>query len=115
MVGWHHGLNECEFGQVLGDSEGEGSLAYCSPWGCTELDIIELLNNNSIYLHIWGSGVESPGWEVSVHTAAPCAMLGCAGHPPGQGFPRVTVPHGGPGNPRRQYDCYNWGRGAPGA
>ena len=52
MVGWHHGLNECEFGQVLGDSEGEGSLAYCSPWGCTELDIIELLNNNSIYLHI---------------------------------------------------------------
>ena len=27
MVGWHHGLNGHEFGQTLGDSEGQGSLA----------------------------------------------------------------------------------------
>ena len=33
MVGWHHQLNGHEFEQTLGDSEGEGSLACCSPWG----------------------------------------------------------------------------------
>ena len=26
MVGWHDRLNECEFEQTLGDSEGQGSL-----------------------------------------------------------------------------------------
>ena len=31
MVGWHHWLNEHEFVQTLGDSEGQGSLACCSP------------------------------------------------------------------------------------
>ena len=38
MVGWHHELNGHEFEQALGDSEGQGSLACCSPWGCRELD-----------------------------------------------------------------------------
>ena len=32
MVGWHHWLNGHEFEQTLGDSEGLGSLACCSPW-----------------------------------------------------------------------------------
>ena len=32
MVGWHHRLNGHEFEQTLGDSEGQGSLARCSPW-----------------------------------------------------------------------------------
>ena len=31
MVGWHHGLNEYEFAQTLGDVEGQGSLACCIP------------------------------------------------------------------------------------
>ena len=31
MVGWHHWLNGCEFGQALGDGEGQESLACCSP------------------------------------------------------------------------------------
>ena len=31
MVGWHHRLNGHEFQQTLGDSEEQGSLAYCSP------------------------------------------------------------------------------------
>ena len=34
MVGWYHQLNGHEFEQTLGDSEGRGSLACCSPWGC---------------------------------------------------------------------------------
>ena len=33
MVGWHHQFNGHEFGQTLGDSEGQGSLVCCSPWG----------------------------------------------------------------------------------
>ena len=33
MVGWHHQINGHKFEQTLGDSEGQGSLAYCSPWG----------------------------------------------------------------------------------
>ena len=31
MVGWHHWLNRHEFEQAPRDSEGEGSLACCSP------------------------------------------------------------------------------------
>ena len=36
MVGWHHRLNEREFEQTPGDTEGQGSLACCSPWGHKE-------------------------------------------------------------------------------
>ena len=39
MVEWHHLLNENEFEQTLGDSEGEGGLVCCSPWGLKELDM----------------------------------------------------------------------------
>ena len=46
MVGWHHWLNGHEFEQTLGDSEGQGSLACCSPWGCKESNTTEQLNNN---------------------------------------------------------------------
>ena len=38
MVGWHHWLNGHEFEQPLGDSEGQGSLACCSPQCHKELD-----------------------------------------------------------------------------
>ena len=47
MVGWHHRLNGHEFEQALGDCEGQGSLACCSPWGCKEWDTTEWMNNNS--------------------------------------------------------------------
>ena len=33
MVGWHHWLNGQECEQALGNSEAQGSLACCSPWG----------------------------------------------------------------------------------
>ena len=44
MVGWHHLFNEHEFEQILGDSERQGSLVCCSPWGHKELDMTEWLN-----------------------------------------------------------------------
>jgi len=34
MAGYHHRLNGHEFEQAPGDSEGRGSLACLSPWGC---------------------------------------------------------------------------------
>ena len=36
MVGWYHWVNWHEFEQTPGNSEGQGSLACCSPWGCKE-------------------------------------------------------------------------------
>ena len=48
MVGWHHWLNGHEFEQALGDGEGQGSLACCSPWCCKELNIAEWLNNKTL-------------------------------------------------------------------
>ena len=39
IVGWHHQLNGHEFAQTLGDGEGQGSLACCSPWSYKELDV----------------------------------------------------------------------------
>ena len=34
MVGWHHRLSACEFEQTPGDSGGQRSMAYHSPWDC---------------------------------------------------------------------------------
>ena len=33
MVGRHHCLSGHDFVQTLGDGEGQGGLACCSPWG----------------------------------------------------------------------------------
>ena len=53
MVGWHHRLNGHEFEQTLGDGEGQGSLACCSPCDCKESDMTECLNNNKVEVMIW--------------------------------------------------------------
>ena len=45
LDGRHHWLSGCEFEKTLGDSEGQGSLACCSPWGRKESDTSERLNN----------------------------------------------------------------------
>ena len=55
MVGWHHPLNGHEFEQIPGDSEGQGRLAFCSPWGCKELDTTEQLN---LAEYQWNGGEE---------------------------------------------------------
>ena len=78
MVGWHHGLNGHGFEQTLRDSGGQGSLAYCSPWGCKELDTSEQQESNTLDLayervHLT---LSQPPWTVSHQ--APLSM----------GFPR---------------------------
>ena len=45
MLGWHHWLNGQEFEQTLGNCEGQGNLACCSPWGHKESDTTERLNS----------------------------------------------------------------------
>ena len=42
IVGWHHQLNGHEFEQALGDGDGQGSVACCSPWGHKELDMTNI-------------------------------------------------------------------------
>ena len=57
MVGWHHWLNGYKFEQSQGESEGQGSLACCSPWGLKELAAVEWLNNNNNSSHsAFGTG-----------------------------------------------------------
>ena len=41
MVGWHYQFNGHGSEQTLGDGEGQGSLACCSPWCCKESDMTE--------------------------------------------------------------------------
>ena len=47
MVGWCHQLNGHEFGKTLGDGEGQGTLACCSPWGPKESEMTERLNDKN--------------------------------------------------------------------
>ena len=43
MVGWHHRLNG-QFEQAPWVGDGQGILAYCSPWGHKESDMTEQLS-----------------------------------------------------------------------
>ena len=47
MVGW------CEFEQVLGVGDGQGSLACCSPLGHKESDMTEGLNWTELNVSSW--------------------------------------------------------------
>ena len=46
VIGWYHQLNGHKFEHTLGDSEGQGSLMCCSPWGHKELGMVGQLNND---------------------------------------------------------------------
>ena len=56
MVGWHHWLNGHEFEQTPGDSEGQGGLACCSPWGHKESDTTKQLNKKQRYVTVLHAG-----------------------------------------------------------
>ena len=46
MVEWNQQLSVHEFEQAPGDSEGQGRLACCSPWGRQESETTERPNND---------------------------------------------------------------------
>ena len=52
----HYQLSGPEFEQTLGDSEGQGSLACCSPWGHKESDTTEQLHFHFSLSCIGGHG-----------------------------------------------------------
>ena len=71
MIGWQHWLNGHEFELAPpGAGEGQGSLAFCSPWGCKEWDMMERLNLkytlqkyiicNWLNLRMWNSRYRRP-------------------------------------------------------
>ena len=64
MVGLHHHLNGQEFEKSLGDGEGQGSLACCSPWGHKELDTTEQLTTTVLdFMSPKSSGFQwKPQW-----------------------------------------------------
>ena len=66
MFGWHHQLNAHEFEQTLGDSEGQGSLVYCTPLGGKEADMTERRNTITTTFNIQVSFSSLP-----VHTNPP--------------------------------------------
>ena len=46
-VGWHHPLNRHEFEQTPRDSEVQGGLMCCSPWGHKESDMTQQLTTKT--------------------------------------------------------------------
>ena len=49
MVGWPHQLNGLVFEQALGFDDGQGSLAWYSPWGCKNWTWLTELNWTELY------------------------------------------------------------------
>ena len=82
MVGWHHWPNGHEFGQTPGVGDGQGGLAYCSPWGHKESDTTEWLNwtdQQNIVAIIWCQSCCLPQSELkltSVHFISSTLLLG---------------------------------------
>ena len=58
MVGWHHQLDGHEFEQALGVGDGQGSLAFCSPWCHKESYATEWLN--------WPEASGEKRWHISL-------------------------------------------------
>ena len=84
---WHHRLSGHEFEQTLGDSEGEGSLACCSPWGRKESDTTQQLNNSNSLAQavgVWvGTTAYAPGLvsePLSLPPPLETLKLGCSDH-----------------------------------
>ena len=65
-------INGDEFEQTLEDSEGQGSLAGCSPWGHKKLDTNEGQNNNKLCLIPLSSSVS---WSLLRVTSIESVML----------------------------------------
>ena len=72
MVGWYHWLDGHEFEQALGDGEGQGSLACCSPWGHKKSDMTEQLNNKSIIFQIFMGKSLSPFEADTINVTPKC-------------------------------------------
>ena len=52
-MNWLDGIIDSmdEFEQTVGDSEIQGSLVCCSPWGCKELGMTEVIEHAHTYIY----------------------------------------------------------------
>ena len=82
LVGRHHQLDGHEFEQALGVGDGQGSLAWCSPWGCKELDRIEWLNWTELRDCFPGSSASNE----SVCNVGDPGLIPGSGSSPGEGI-----------------------------
>ena len=73
MVGWHHQLDGHEFELTPGDSEGEGSLECCSPWGHKESDMTKQLNHKG---HECSVALGTRSWVTFPPSQRPCSVQG---------------------------------------
>ena len=65
MIGWHQWHNGHEFEKTLGDSEGQGSLPCCSPWGHKETkSLIQLSDWTTIYIYVC---MYTPAFYLCIH------------------------------------------------
>ena len=64
MVGWHHRHNGHEFEQASGVGDGQGSLAFCSPWGFKESDMTEQLNWTAAWRMEWSDWFKPVSWAL---------------------------------------------------
>ena len=72
MVRWRPTLKGHEFEPGLGDGEGQGSLASCSPW-CQRVGLTERLGTDSEWedhSNYWGKGLEVPRNWATAHFLA---------------------------------------------
>ena len=82
MVGWHHWLNGHRFEPTLGDSEGQGGLECCSPWGHKSWTQLSNWTTAATKL-LHGAGIKlllKASWELCLGFC----LLGCMteSHPP---------------------------------
>ena len=68
MVGWNHRLDGHELEEAPGVGDGQGSLAFCSPWACKELDTEYV---KAVYCH--------PAY-LTYRQSTSCEMLGWMNH-----------------------------------
>ena len=96
MVGWHHWFNGHGFGWTPGVSDGQRSLACCSPWGCKESDTTEQLHWTElrgffklinfclckVFVAVHGlslvAGSGASLWSLGAH-ASHCGAFSCCG------------------------------------
>ena len=52
MAGWRRRCNGHELGQTSGVGEGQGGLAWCSPWARKESDTTGRLDDNHLSLRL---------------------------------------------------------------
>ena len=78
MAGWHHQLNGHKFEQTLGDGDGQGRLACCSPWGREESDTTKQLHESHQWLQcLHGSDTRAVFSVPSGSGAAYQCLLSC--------------------------------------